>query len=126
MPLFVTVQTDFRASHSLGAPEHRRQELGEVCDVEHGHEYFLRATFQGDIDEVTGLLCSRADLSELLENRIRKPLHNKNLNGFLQQTSGEVIAKWCFDQLKSSKLKASLVRVELVETKKNAFTYPSL
>ena len=124
--LKLTAQTDFCSSHSLVAPEHRREELGEVCDIEHGHQYFLRASFEGQIDPKTGLMISRAEIQTLLEDCIRLPLHNRNLNKIFKQTSGEAIAKWCYESLQSKLSTAKLTSVELIETKKNGFHYPAL
>jgi hypothetical protein len=62
-----------------------------------------------------------------MSHTVRAHLHNQNLNSILPQTSGEAIAKWCFEQLQQQDVKTvQLERVELVETKKNSFHYPAL
>lgn len=122
----ITHQLQFRGSHRLTAPEHRREEIGEVCDVVHGHEYFLMATFLVADSEVIDPQFSRVTIPKVLKIEIRDPLHNKDLNSVLKNTSGESIAKWCFEQIRRSQVGDQLLKVELQETRKNSFFYPEL
>lgn len=81
----MTRKYGFAASHRLHSPalsdEENRRTYGK-CDNPHGHghNYEVELTVEGAVDAVTGRAANLAALDALVESRILRPFHHRNLN----------------------------------------------
>lgn len=94
----------FRSVHALltGPQKERR----------HGHQYALEVTTTGDAWAVDGLV----------KEKILKVLDGRDLTGFIEPATGEVLVDWIHRELEKVGMKnAEIVAVALQETRKNRF-----
>ncbi len=99
-----TRRFSFRSVHCLltGLRKERR----------HGHQYCLEVTTSGDSWSVDGLV----------KEKIIKALDGRDLTGFIEPATGEVLVEWIHAQLDAVPLpEAEIVAVALQETRKNRF-----
>ena len=119
----ITKCFSIRASHQLTSLPHRKVEIGELCDILHGHEYLIEIQLSGDLDPKTGLFKSRNHLFQNIEDQVIEPLKGQHLNQHLKFTSGEYLAKHIFEVIKNKIPDISLQSVAIQETSKNRFIY---
>ncbi len=104
--------------------DEQNKQLYKKCSVDHGHEYeiriFLKKTLAKNNDNKFFELSL---LKSILEKKILKHFHGKYLNDLVGNTSGEILAKHCYNQIKPALGNTDLA-VELNETRKNSFFYP--
>jgi 6-pyruvoyltetrahydropterin/6-carboxytetrahydropterin synthase len=124
----LTLRVKFSALHELSSPELSKEENEEVfgkCFRTHGHDYALEVTVLGEIDPLSGLICNRDLLQDILDREIVNRFHGTHLNLFFESTTGEELAREFFRVLKEKLTKFNLVSVRLQETPKNFFSYSS-
>ena len=100
--------------------------LNENIEPLHGHEYNYYVTLMGEIDPVTGYLWSSQNVRAVIQDYITKKYHKKNLNDLMPFSSGEMLAKRIYDELKQSPISGPLLKIAIQETTKNRFEYPCL
>jgi 6-pyruvoyltetrahydropterin/6-carboxytetrahydropterin synthase len=93
-----------------------------ICYGTHGHDYLVRVTLAGLLDETTGLTLDRDHLDQILEDQIKSKYHGVDLNRLFQNTSCEQLAVEFYQILKP--YLPTLVRVGIQETRKNYFEFP--
>lgn len=94
----------FRSVHSL--------QSGPRKERRHGHQYYLEVTTTGDSWSIDGLV----------REKILKALDGRDLTGFIEPATGEVLVEWIHDQLNRVTIPDSQVlAVALQETRKNRF-----
>lgn len=119
--MIVTARFQFRASHSLEAPAHKRAEVGDLCGVLHGHEYLVEVSLKSpEIDSISGLSPTRS-LFKDLETAVFRPLKNIHLNDHFLFTSGEYLCRQIYELCKKTLPDAQIVNVAIQETSKNRF-----
>lgn len=110
--------------YNLSLSDEENKNLYQKCSVDHGHEYevrvFLKKTLTKNSDNK---FFDLSKLKTLLQQKVLKYFHGKYLNDIVGNTSGEVLVKHCYDQLKPFFSSLELA-VELKETRKNSFFYP--
>jgi 6-pyruvoyltetrahydropterin/6-carboxytetrahydropterin synthase len=121
---------EFAASHRLNAahlpPEENLALYGKCNNAAgHGHNYVLEVTVAGQPDPVTGMLVDLDALDVAVEQQVLSRYDHKNLDVDVPELSGkittsEVVAQTIFGQL-DGRLPATLSRVRLFETARNAF-----
>ena len=110
-----------RASHSLEAPDHRKDEIGDLCGILHGHEYLVEICLESEkIDPTTGLSPLRDSL-ETIGHEVLRHLQNSHLNDHLEFTSGEYLCKSIFQSCEDLNIQGHLVKVAVQETSRNRF-----
>lgn len=78
-------------------------------------------TLQGEPDAVSGLIFSRDQMDQIVQQKILDVFDHTFLNDHLEHTSGEWIVSEWYRILKSSQLGPQLVSLQLQETAKNRF-----
>jgi 6-pyruvoyltetrahydropterin/6-carboxytetrahydropterin synthase len=108
--------------------EARNRALYGKCanDDGHGHNYNVEVTIGGSIDAESGLLCVRGELDTAVEPFIFK-LDHHNINQSLKEagypvSTSEALAAAFWDWLLPV-LGEKLMRIRVVETERNSFTY---
>lgn len=121
---------EFAAAHRLQAdalPVEENLALYGKCNnpAGHGHNYVLEVTVTGQPDPLTGMLVDLGTLDETVHAEVVDRYDHKHLNLDIPEfagkvTTSEVVAQEIWDRL-DGKLPASLYRVRLWETARNAF-----
>jgi 6-pyruvoyltetrahydropterin/6-carboxytetrahydropterin synthase len=122
--IFLTRLYKIRCVHQHYNPDLSVEENEKIyykCSRMHGHEYKVEVTVSGQIDTQTGLAISRAELDEIVETKVVKPLDLSFLNDHVGNTSGEIIVNHIHQILVKS-LGNRLIKVTLRETRKNSFS----
>ncbi len=83
--LFITQTVEFSAAHRLAredySDEQNRSVFGKCANPNgHGHNYRLAATFSGQPDAQTGMVCHFDRIKALLQECVVEPMDHKNLN----------------------------------------------
>lgn len=120
----IDVEESFAAGHAL------RGYVGK-CENLHGHNYRVRLTVAGDGLDRLGLLCDFKDVKNFLNEVIGRLDHQylNNIEPFKElNPSAENIARYVFRETNSSvstatQGRASVKRVKVWETDRNAVTY---
>ncbi len=82
MPVHITKQIEFSASHTYGLPGATPEEnlrLFGSCVRHHGHNYLLHVTVVGEPDPRTGMVVNVTDLKAAVQDVVAT-LDHKNLN----------------------------------------------
>lgn len=123
--LTVTKVYRFRASHSLEAPAHRRDEIGELCGVLHGHEYQVEVCFAHTTSDSNIPNVSARHWAQELESKLFSQLQNIHLNDHFKFTSGEYLCYDLYHRCLKILPKGCLVSLAIQETAKNRFEIKS-
>jgi 6-pyruvoyltetrahydropterin/6-carboxytetrahydropterin synthase len=122
----------FSASHRLHSnamSEAENQSTYGKCNnpYGHGHNYVLRVTVSGQIDERTGMVCNLVDLDSFVEREVLARYDHQNLN-MLEEFAREVpttenLSIHIYEIVQRGFTHAHLERVRLEETMMNSFEY---
>jgi 6-pyruvoyltetrahydropterin/6-carboxytetrahydropterin synthase len=120
----IDVEESFAAGHAL------RGYVGK-CENLHGHNYRVRLTVAGDALDQIGLLCDFKDVKNLLNEVIARLDHQylNDIEPFRElNPSAENLARYVFRETNSlvattTQGRASVKRVKVWETDRNAVTY---
>lgn len=120
----IDVEESFAAGHAL------RGYIGK-CENLHGHNYRVRLTVAGDGLDQLGLLCDFKDVKNFLNEVIGRMDHQylNDIEPFKElNPSAENIARYVFQETNSlvsttTQGRASVKRVKVWETERNAVTY---
>ncbi len=131
--MYLTVAGEYNAVHILWDAGFTREEnyraFGECANpAGHGHQFRVELTFGAHVSEENPVVIRRETARRILDGVLASRLQGANLNeafgegGFLPTGENLVKAIW---KLVESSLdgESSLVRVRVVETRKNSFTY---
>jgi 6-pyruvoyltetrahydropterin/6-carboxytetrahydropterin synthase len=81
--MLMTRRVDFSASHVCALPdqpeETNRAIYGEAAR-DHGHNYVLEVTLEGDPDPVTGMVYDLRQLKQILQQEVVEPMDHRSLN----------------------------------------------
>lgn len=124
----LTRKVRFSAAHRYHRPEwddaRNRAVFGACANPHgHGHNYLLEATFEGEVDGLSGFAVDLGAVDTLLEREVRAPLDHRHLNhdveafapGGLTPTSENVLI-WLWPRLAAGGPEgARLVRLRLHE-----------
>ena len=81
--MLLTRRVDFSASHVCALPGHTEQAnqviYGEAAR-DHGHNYTLEVTLEGDPDPVTGMVYDLKRLKQILQQEVVEPMDHRSLN----------------------------------------------
>jgi 6-pyruvoyltetrahydropterin/6-carboxytetrahydropterin synthase len=126
----------FPAAHVLAIPsasdEENRRIYGKCANpAGHGHDYGVEVTVGGPVDEQTGRVIDPARLDALFAERVARALSHRMLNDvplFAARglvPTAENVARVVFEQLAEpvAASGARLLRVRILETRRNAFEY---
>ena len=129
----LTARYRFAASHRLNLAhlsEEENRRLFDKCNnpYGHGHDYSLDVTVEGPVGE-DGQVVNRAALDALIRVRVVAKLDHRNLNSDVPDFAGtnpttENLAELIRGWLASGwTLPPRLVRLSIIETPKNTFTW---
>jgi 6-pyruvoyltetrahydropterin/6-carboxytetrahydropterin synthase len=96
----------------------------------HGHNYGIEVTVRGPVEEESGEVMSRSRLDGLVERRVLRRFRHRMLNddALFRVTvpTAENLARVIYERLEgpvAESGRARLVRVRVIETRKNSFVY---
>jgi 6-pyruvoyltetrahydropterin/6-carboxytetrahydropterin synthase len=75
----IEFSASLRYAHPDFSAEENRERFGRRAD-QHGHNYRLEVTLQGEPDPVTGMIIDLKDLQEILEREIMERFDHRDLN----------------------------------------------
>lgn len=75
----IEFSASLRYVHPDFSAEENRERFGRRAD-QHGHNYRLEVTLQGEPDPVTGMIIDLKDLQEILEREIMQRFDHRDLN----------------------------------------------
>ncbi len=114
------------ALHNLNNPDWSDEENTRAfgkCYRLHGHDFKIEVTFRGEPDSTTGFLIHPDEMESIVNEKLIKPYHGRNLNELLKNPSGEGLSIAFYEILKKE-FGEKLVCVGINETLKNYFRYP--
>ena len=119
------------ASHRLHVQtytEERNQSTFGKCNnpYGHGHNYVIQITVSGEVDPVTGMVVSLADLDDFAERNLIEPFDHQNLNTLA--VFGQIVPSTENLAMEVYRIfqdfsEAHLDQVRIEETGNNAFDY---
>lgn len=117
--------------HGSFSEDENRRVFGKCANPGgHGHNYGVEVTVSGPVDERTGEVMSRERLDGLVEERVLSRFSHRMLNDddlFAERVpTAENIARVIYERLEEPLARqgdARLLRVRVLETRKNAFAY---
>ncbi len=117
--------------HGSFSEEENRRVFGKCANPGgHGHNYGVEVTVTGPVDERTGEVMKRERLDGLVEERVLSRFSHHMLNDdelFSERVpTAENIARVIYERLEEPLARegdARLLRVRVLETRKNAFAY---
>jgi 6-pyruvoyltetrahydropterin/6-carboxytetrahydropterin synthase len=131
--VYLTVAGEYNAVHTLWHPDLTRDEnyraFGQCANpAGHGHRFRVELTFGAPVSADSPVVIRRETARRILDGVLAPKLQGADLNdafgkdGLLPTGENLVQAIWRLvgDSLDD---RASLVRVRIVETRKNSFTY---
>jgi 6-pyruvoyltetrahydropterin/6-carboxytetrahydropterin synthase len=81
--MLITRRIDFSASHVCSSPglseDQNRSVYGETAR-NHGHNYILEVTLDGQPDPVTGMIFDLKKLKEIMNKEVAQPMDHRFLN----------------------------------------------
>lgn len=125
----------FPAAHVLAHPdlslEENRRLYGKCANpAGHGHDYGVEVTVTGPVDPRTGQLVDRRRLDRLVDERVLARFSHRMLNedpAFQRDVpTAENIARFVWGEVApvlAAEGSARVVRIDVVETAKNRFSY---
>lgn len=102
--MIVVREFTFEAAHFL--PDHP----GRCRDL-HGHGYRLEVWCAGPLDPQTGMVIDFADIKTIVTERVLERIDHTLLNDTIENPTAERVAAWIWDQLASTRLPLSEVRL---------------
>ena len=133
--ILLTRRYAFPAAHVLSHDSFSEEEnfrvFGKCANPGgHGHNYGVEVTVSGPVDEQSGEVMDRDRLDGLVRERVLERFSHRMLNDdalFAERVpTAENIARAIYERLQrplSQLGSARLVRVRVLETRKNAFVY---
>jgi 6-pyruvoyltetrahydropterin/6-carboxytetrahydropterin synthase len=118
----VAFSSGHRYWHEELSEEENRNLFGRwASPYNHGHNYVLDATFEGKINEETGMVVNIKDLDEILQERIVKRFDQKSINDEVPELAGfpptlEVIVNHIWSEIAPLPPGVRLSRLRLYET----------
>jgi 6-pyruvoyltetrahydropterin/6-carboxytetrahydropterin synthase len=128
----------FPAAHVLAnrsfSDEENRRVYGYCANpAGHGHDYGVEVTVTGPVDERTGQLVDPEELDAIFDESIRRRFSHRLLNEdelfFDRVPTAENIAIAIHERLGENvarRTRARLLRVRIIETPRNSFSYGEL
>lgn len=98
---------DFRFSAAHHLPRYHGK-----CERVHGHNYRLRVTIEGELDE-EGMILDFAEVKKIVQAKVLEQCDHTDLNEMISNPSAENIAIWVWQQLKND---LNLFEVRIWET----------
>jgi 6-pyruvoyltetrahydropterin/6-carboxytetrahydropterin synthase len=129
MRVYLSRRYSFSASHRLystSLDDHQNAATfgKDANPFGHGHNYVVQVTFSGPVDPITGVVFNVADLDSFTERQILARFDHTNFDSVSpfasQPASSENFAMLLAEIFRGFPF-ASLVRLRLEETPKNAF-----
>lgn len=130
MKTTITRIYEFAAAHRLHVPslsDEKNIELFGKCNnvAGHGHNYVLEVTVSGELDPVSGMICSIVDVDNAVSREVVDRYDHKNLNCDIPEfeggvTTSEALAQTIFKRL-DGHIPATLERIRLHETARSIF-----
>lgn len=105
--------------HNPDLSMEENQKLYHKCSAMHGHSYKIEVVVERPIER--GLVMARAELDQIVNEKLVAPMNGTLLNDHLGNTSGEIIAQKFFAILAPHL--NGLVTVVIRETRKNSFFF---
>lgn len=133
--IYISRRETFSAAHRLYIEEwsdSRNLEVFGKCSNPnwHGHNYILRVTVKGEVQQDTGFVMNLRVLSQLIKEEVLDYVDHKNLNldvpfmkGIQPSTENLAVAIWHVLEPKVKSFGAILHEVEIGETEKNSVRY---
>lgn len=133
--IYISRREAFSAAHRLYIEEwsdSRNLEVFGKCSNPnwHGHNYILRVTVKGEVQQDTGFVMNLRVLSQLIKEEVLDYVDHKNLNldvpfmkGIQPSTENLAVAIWHVLEPKVKSFGAILHEVEIGETEKNSVRY---
>lgn len=112
MPFSVTKEFTFSAAHAL-------TKYHGACERLHGHNYRLRVTVVGELNE-DDLVIDFLELKKIVQAQVIDQLDHTNLNDRFPNPTCELIAQWIYHALRSL---IPITEVTLWETDTSLVTY---
>ncbi len=124
----ITRRVTFAAGHVLCRPEwsgERNRQVFGACSSEHGHNYVVEVTLEGDVDPDTGMIANLKDVDAVLKRELISAVDHRHLNrdvDFLRGVvpTAENIALEAWKLLGRHFEPARLVRLRVVESENNS------
>ncbi|CAH1279977.1 unnamed protein product [Diabrotica balteata] len=131
---FLTRRLTFSACHrlhSIHLTDKKNLEIYGKCNNPngHGHNYVVKVTVCGEIDNETGMVMNMADLKKYMEEAITKPMDHKNLDLDViffadKPSTTENVSVFIWESLKRIMSSPELLhKIEVYETENNIVTY---
>jgi len=132
--MYLTRKYDFCASHRLHNPEFSEDKNLEVfreCSNTngHGHNYELEVTVGGEVDSETGMVVDMLALDQCVQKHLLDKVDHKHMNFDVEFLAGKIPTAEVMVHAFWGELAphipgtAKLVRLRLLETKKNFAEY---
>jgi 6-pyruvoyltetrahydropterin/6-carboxytetrahydropterin synthase len=133
--IYIKRKFHFSASHRVFNPELSDEEnfriYGKCSNPNgHGHNYVLKVTVAGDLDEKIGYVMDLTELKILVEKEIIEKVDHKNLNldvdfmkGVLPSTENIAMKIWEQLEPKINAKGKTLYSIKLSETVNNSIEY---
>lgn len=133
--IYIKRKFHFSASHRVFNPELSDEEnfriYGKCSNPNgHGHNYVLKVTVAGDLDEKIGYVMDLTELKILVEKEIIEKVDHKNLNldvdfmkGVLPSTENIAMKFWEQLEPKINAKGKTLYSIKLSETVNNSIEY---
>ncbi len=100
----ITHRFEFSAAHRLESAalsEEENRQLYGPCFTDHGHNYEVEVSVEGEVAPATGMVMNLADLAEIVHRRLFVPVDHKHLNrdvpflaGIIPTAENVAIAFW--------------------------------
>lgn len=128
----LTRRYHFSAAHRLHSSDLSERDHRSLCGTcggtaEHGHNYCLEVTVEGDIDPQTGMVTDIPALDRVVRERVIERFDHRNLNQdaeFLNRVpTGENFSRVIWDLLIKAIPTGRLQRIGLGETREVRFEY---
>ena len=124
----ITRRVTFAAGHILCRPEwsdERNREIFGACSSEHGHNYVVEVTLEGDVDHDTGMIANLKDVDGVLRRELISAVDHHHLNRDVEFLRGVVptaenIAIEAWKVLAPHFVPNRLVRLRVVESENNS------
>jgi 6-pyruvoyltetrahydropterin/6-carboxytetrahydropterin synthase len=87
--MVVSREIGFKAVHS---------HHGMLTEPSHGHDYVVRITMAGDVNE-EGFICDFRAVKRLFKRMIVKQLDGRNLDEMFEYPTAENLSEWIWNQL---------------------------
>lgn len=125
MKVRLTRKVSFSAGHRYWlaslSPEENRLRFGPwASPYNHGHNYVLDVTTEGDVDPATGMVVNIKDIDEVLQRQIVSRFHQKSINDEVPffadtPTTLENLLRYIWSELRTLPGEVRLVHLRLEE-----------